>query len=84
MTTREQVESFHHFALERLSRTDHEASLDDLYRIWRARTPNRDEFDESVAAVKAACADLDAGESGCPARASLDEACRELGLVIDG
>ena len=83
ITVKDQIERFHQFALRSLKDADVELSLDDLYRLWRARNPSDEELRDSVAALNAAYADLEAGDTGRPARAALRETCRELGLVID-
>lgn len=58
-------------------------SVDELYSLWKHRNPTDDELAESVAAVKAAYAEFEAGDRGEPAREALRESCERLGLVID-
>ena len=83
MATREQLASFYDFASQQVEKDGAELSLDELYLVWRARNPVAAELVESVAAVKAAFADHQAGDAGRPSRMALRDACRELGLVID-
>lgn len=83
MTTRELVDDFHEFAVEHLENGGADLSVDELYSLWKHRNPTDDELAESVAAVKAAYADFEAGDRGEPAREALRDSCRKLGLVID-
>jgi hypothetical protein len=83
MATKERLDSFYHFASQQVENGGAELSLDELYLVWRVRHPMAAELVESVAAVKAAFADHEAGDAGQPARLALRDACRELGLVID-
>jgi hypothetical protein len=83
MTTLEELDSFYDFASTRLRSTLDMLSMDEIYLIWRARHPIECELNESIASVKSAYADLEAGETGRPAREALEEVCRELGLAID-
>lgn len=57
--------------------------MDELYSLWRSKNPTATELDESVAAVEAAIADLQAGDTGEPARDALRKKCDRFGLVID-
>lgn len=83
MSTQDQVDSFHQFATSQIATVGGEFSLDQLYCLWRVKHPLPQELTSSVAAVKAAFADLKAGEPGRPARLALRESCQRLGLVID-
>lgn len=84
MATKQQIDSFHQFALDQIDNGGAELSIDDLYQLWRATNPTANELAESVAAVKAAYADFQSGDTGQPARQALRETCDRLGLVIDG
>lgn len=83
MTTLEQIDNFHRFAMEQIDNRDSRLSMDELYGLWRAQNPSAEEFAESVAAIKAAYADFESGETGEPARTHLRNTCERLGLVID-
>jgi hypothetical protein len=83
MTTRQQIDSFHRFALEQIDNGGADLTIDDLYELWRIANPTDSERADTVAAVKAAYADFEAGDSGQPARQELRETCDRLGLVID-
>ena len=83
MVTREQLQSFQEFAAKQIDNGGASLSMDELYSLWRANNPTPDELAESVAAVKAALADMEAGDRGTPARQALRETCDRLGLVID-
>lgn len=59
MATIEQVESFHRFAVTRLRDGRDELSMDELLELWRLEHLSPEELAESVAAVKAAYAEID-------------------------
>ena len=83
MLIKEQIDSFYHFASSQVDNGGAEFSMDELYSLWRAKNPTTAELADSVAAVKAAYAEMQAGDTGRPARAALRETCERLGLVID-
>ena len=83
MPTKQQIDSFLEFASSQIDNGGAELSMDELYCLWRAKQPTPAELAESVAAVRAAYAEMQAGDSGRPARAALRESCARLGLVID-
>jgi hypothetical protein len=83
MPTKQQIDSFHEFASSQVDNGGAELSMDEIYLLWRAKNPAPTELAESVAAIRAAYADLEAGDSGRPARSALRESCHRLGLVID-
>jgi hypothetical protein len=83
MATKQQIDSFHQFASEELEGGGASLSMDELFSLWRARNPTGSEIAETVAVLKAAQADIEAGDVGRPARATLREVCHRLGLVID-
>lgn len=82
MATKQEIDSFHQFASQEID-SGAEFSMDELFSLWRARNPIPEELAESVAALKAAHADFEAGDTGRPARKALRESCQRLGLVID-
>ena len=84
MTVREQLENFYQFASTQAGSSGENLSLDEIYQVWRARNLSPEEQAESVAAVREACADLEAGETGRPARDIMRDACQELGLITEG
>ena len=59
MATIAQVDSFHRFAVTRLSDGRIDLSMDELLELWRLEHLSPDEVAESVAAVKAAFAEID-------------------------
>ncbi len=83
MATKQQIDSFYEFASSQIDDGGAEFSMDVLYCLWRVKHPTPGELSESVAAVRAAYADMEAGESGRPARLALRESCARLGRVID-
>jgi hypothetical protein len=83
MATREQLESFFRFASTEIDNGGAALSMDELYGLWRSKHPTATELSDSVSAVKEAYAEIEAGETGRPARAALRETCQRLGLLID-
>ena len=83
MTTRQQIESFYDFAKSQTENGGSELSMDEIYGLWRAKNPTPTELAESVNAVRAAYAEIEAGDDGRPAREALRESCERLGLLID-
>jgi hypothetical protein len=82
MTTKERVDSFHQFARDQLDRGNQAFTVDELYSLWRSRCLTNGELAESIAAITAAYADLESGETGFDARKALRENVELLGLVI--
>lgn len=83
MPTRKQLDSFYEFASSQIDNGGAALSMDELYCLYRAKHPTASELAESLAAVRAAHAEMEAGDSGRPARQALRESCLRLGLVID-
>ena len=81
MATKEQIDSFSRFASSEIDDGGAALSMDELY--WRAKNPMPAELADSVAAVKEAYAEIEAGETGRQARSALRESCARLGLLID-
>lgn len=59
MATIAQVDSFHRFAVTRLRDGHSDLSMDELLELWRLEHLSPEELAESVAAVKAAFAEID-------------------------
>lgn len=83
MPTKEQIDSFHEFASLQIANGGAELSMDQLYCLWRVKNPMPQELAASVAAVKGAYTEMEAGDSGRSARLALRESCQRLGLVVD-
>ena len=81
MPTKQQIDRFYEFASSQIDNGGAELSMDELYCLWRAKHPTPLELAGSVAAVRAAYAELEAGDSGRPARTALRETCQRLGLA---
>lgn len=58
-------------------------TLDEIYRIWRAKHPTDEELADSVAALNVAYANYQSDDPGVPAREALRATCERLGLVLD-
>ena len=83
MPSKQQIDSFYEFASSQIDNGGAELSMDELYCVWRAKQPTPAELAESVAAIRAAYSEMQAGDTGRPARLALRESCEQLGLVID-
>lgn len=83
MPTKQQIDSFYQFATSQIDNGGGELSMDELYCLWRSKNPAPAELAASVAAVRAAYTEMEAGDTGRPARQALRETCQRLGLVID-
>jgi hypothetical protein len=81
--TKQQIDSLYEFASSQIDNGGAELSMDELYCLWRAKQPTPAELTESVAAIRSAYADMEAGDKGRPARQSLRDSCERLGLVIE-
>lgn len=65
-TTQHDVREFAQFAERQLS-SGPELTIDELFDMWRAAHPPAEDLVESVAAVKAALVDMEAGDKGVSA-----------------
>lgn len=64
--TQEQIDKFHRFASEHVSRRGGAASLEERIDLWRIENPSADQAREDLLAVKAALRDMENGERGRP------------------
>jgi len=83
MTIKEQIDNFHRFATSQIENGGADLSMDEIYSLWRASNPTDAELAESVAAVKAAYADILAGDEGQLVDDVIRESRERLGSVID-
>ena len=65
--TAQDIHNFAQFASRQLSMGGSDLTIDELFVIWRAGTSSADDLAQSVAAVKAALVDMEAGDLGIPA-----------------
>ena len=61
MATKQQIDSFHRFALERLSEGDSDISVDDLYGQWRLENLSDEEQAEVHEAIRTGIREADEG-----------------------
>lgn len=66
--TTTEAEAFHEFLTAQLDNGGRKMSPEELLLTWRAGNPSARELDASVAAVREAIADMEAGDTGRPAR----------------
>ena len=64
--TQEQIDKFHRFASEHVSRCGGALSLEDLIDMWRIENPSPEQTREDILAVKAAVRNMENGERGRP------------------
>ncbi len=77
--SKQDLDNFYKFASSYMDDEETDLSMDELYRLWRAK----EEHADCIAKLKAAYAELEAGDMGRPARDIIRESCERLGLVID-
>lgn len=78
--TQQEIDSFHHFATDKLGLDEaEELSLDDIFDLWRIENPNSSELAESLASLRRGLADIEAGRV-FTARAVIEELRRKLEL----
>lgn len=82
-TSKQELDNFYKFATSYLEDGETDVTMFELCELWQAENPTPEEFADTVARLKAACAALDAGEIGRPAREIVRESCDRLGLEID-
>ena len=80
-TTKQQLESFTRFVQHRAGNGDAEASLDELFDLWRHENPSSEVYAQNVAAIAASIEDFKRGERGTIAGEHSAELRREFGLA---
>lgn len=75
--TRDELETFHRFAEAKLVTAGAE-SLQELVDLWTIDHPSGEVHASNVAAVQAAIRDMDAGDSGRPAKQVVQDLRRDL------
>ncbi len=79
-TTKQQLDSFMQFVRNR-GAGDSEASLDELFDLWRHENPSAELYAENVAAIAASIEDFKRGERGTTAGEHSAQLRREFGLA---
>ena len=80
-TTEQQLESFMQFVRNRVGAGDSEASLDELFDLWRHENPSGELYAQNVAAIAASIEDFKRGERGTTAGEHSSLLRREFGLA---
>lgn len=80
-TTEQELEKFRQFVEHRLGAGTPEASLDELFDLWRHENPSDDLYAENVAAIAASIEDFKRGERGAIAGSNSAELRREFGIA---
>ena len=62
----QQLESFNEFVASRIKDAKTDATIDELFDVWRLQNPTPEEHAEDLAAVKAAIEDMENGDRGIP------------------
>lgn len=79
-TTEQELDSFMRFVQHRVGTGDTEASLDELFDLWRHENPSDEQYAENVAAIAASIEDFTKGERGTIAGEHSAQLRREFGL----
>ncbi|HVC98054.1 MAG TPA: hypothetical protein VND64_30570 [Pirellulales bacterium] len=58
--------SFHRFIAEHVGRGETDLSPEEALDLWRAQNPSATEFEDTVAALREALNDMEAGDKGTP------------------
>jgi len=80
-TTEQQLESFMQFVRNRVGTGDAEASLDELFDLWRHENPSAELYAQNVAAIAASIEDFKRGERGTIAGEHSTQLRQEFGLA---
>lgn len=76
--TLNELTDFHRFIGERLTKDAEAMSPEEALDHWRRENPSPDDHASNVAAVREAIADMQAGDTGRPAKEVLREICEQL------
>lgn len=80
-TVEQQLASFMQFVQDRVAAGDAQASLDELFDLWRHENPMDQAYQENVAAIAASIEDFQRGERGTIAGEHSAKLRREFGLA---
>ena len=72
VVTKEQLESFHRFASQRIDSGDNALSLSELLQLWLVENPTQEEQEDAHAAIRQGIEDIKAGR-GRPAEEVMNE-----------
>jgi len=78
-TAQQELERFTQFVLHRLGAGEGQASLDELFDLWRHENPSDELYAENVAAIAASIGDFKRGERGTIAGEHSAELRRQFG-----
>jgi len=79
-TVEQELERFKRFVENRLGAGETQASLDELFDLWRMENPSDEAHAEDVAAIRASIEDFRRGERGAVAGEHTAELRRQFGL----
>jgi hypothetical protein len=80
-TAAHELEEFSRFVQQRIEAGEVEATLDELFDLWRREHPSDAVYAENVAAIAASIEDFQRGERGTIAGAHSAELRRQFGLT---
>jgi hypothetical protein len=63
-TAQQDLDSFNHYARQKIESGQRDMSIDELFDQWRAENPSDEQYAENVAAIKASIQDYESGERG--------------------
>jgi hypothetical protein len=76
----EELASFHRFLSQQLQNGGPGMSPEEALDLWRAEHPSREDYEETVRALREALADIEAGDKGIPFEQFDAEMRRKHGL----
>ncbi len=79
-TAEQELEQFRQFVISRLGADSTDATLDELFDLWRHENPSEELHAENVAAIAASIEDFKRGERGTLAGEHSAELRREFGV----
>lgn len=80
--TKDQLESFYHFANNKIQANGSEPSLDSIYQLWRLENPTPDEQRDVHNAIQQGIEDIKAGR-GRPAEEVMQELREKYGITAE-
>jgi len=66
MTTQQDIDSFAAFAAHQIQNGASDLSVEEIFDLWQAQQQSTEHLSESIAAVKSALDDMEAGDTGRP------------------
>ncbi len=81
--SQDELTSFNQFVAQQIATSSEDVTFSEILDLWRIQNPTADEFDQNVAAVKAAIRDMEDGDRGVPLEDHLREMRKKHSLPLD-